>query len=89
MESNKSFTFGVREMSCASCVGCVEKALLAVPGLQQAQVNLAAETATISVDDVFDAADVTVALAAAGYPAELQTYRFSVCLLYTSDAADE
>ena len=60
MERNKSFTFGVREMSCASCVGRVEKALLAVPGLQQAQVNLAAETATISVDDVFDAADVTV-----------------------------
>ncbi|MFT4853637.1 MAG: heavy metal translocating P-type ATPase [Cyclobacteriaceae bacterium] len=78
MESNKSFTFGVREMSCASCVGRVEKALLAVPGVQQAQVNLAAETATISVDDVFEAADVTVALAAAGYPAELQTHRFSV-----------
>ena len=78
MECNKSFTFGVREMSCAACVGRVEKALLAVPGLQQAQVNLAAETVTISVDDVFEAADVTVALAAAGYPAELQTYRFSV-----------
>jgi Cu+-exporting ATPase len=78
MESNKSFTFGVREMSCASCVGRVETALLAVPGLQQAQVNLAAETATIKVGDVFEAADVTVALAAAGYPAELQTHRFSV-----------
>ena len=51
MESDKSLTFGVREMSCASCVGRVEKALRAVPGVQEAHVNLAAETATISVNE--------------------------------------
>ncbi|MEH6584554.1 MAG: heavy metal translocating P-type ATPase [Halioglobus sp.] len=78
MENNKSLTFGVREMSCASCVGRVEKALLAVPGVQEAHVNLAAETATISVNDAFAADEATAALDAAGYPAELRTYRFSI-----------
>ncbi|MFT7245018.1 MAG: heavy metal translocating P-type ATPase [Candidatus Azotimanducaceae bacterium] len=78
METNKSFTFGVREMSCASCVGRVEKALQAVVGVQEAHVNLAAETATISVNDTFKVDDVTLALDAAGYPAELQTHRFSI-----------
>jgi Cu+-exporting ATPase len=65
-------------MSCASCVGRVEKALRSVPGLQEAYVNLATETATISVNDTFEVDDVTAALEAAGYPAELRTYRFSI-----------
>jgi Cu+-exporting ATPase len=78
MENEKSLTFGVRDMSCASCVGRVEKALQTVYGVKQAQVNLAAETATISINESFNADDVIVALDAVGYPAELQTYRFSI-----------
>ncbi|MFT7288484.1 MAG: copper chaperone CopZ, partial [Halieaceae bacterium] len=78
MERNSSLTFGVREMSCASCVGRVEKALRAVPGVQEAYVNLAAETATISVIEKFAVDDLSAALDAAGYPAELRTYRFSI-----------
>lgn len=34
-------------MTCASCVGRVERALLAVPGVSQASVNLATERATV------------------------------------------
>jgi Cu+-exporting ATPase len=34
-------------MTCASCVGRVEKALARVPGVLQASVNLATETATV------------------------------------------
>jgi P-type Cu+ transporter len=34
-------------MTCASCVGRVEKALLKVPGVSSATVNLATETATV------------------------------------------
>jgi Cu+-exporting ATPase len=78
MESNRSLTFSVRQMSCASCVGRVEKTLRAVPGVQEAHINLAAETATISVNDTFEVDNATKALDAAGYPAELRTYRFSI-----------
>ncbi|WP_114011658.1 heavy metal translocating P-type ATPase [Cohaesibacter intestini] len=38
----------IADMSCASCVGKVEKALLATPGVLEASVNLAAQSATIS-----------------------------------------
>jgi heavy metal translocating P-type ATPase len=78
MKSDISFTFGVQEMSCASCVGRVEKALSAVPGVREANVNLAAETATISVSDTFEIGDATAALDVAGYPAERTTHRFSI-----------
>lgn len=78
MESEKSLTFGIKEMSCASCVGRVEKALSAVSGVSQAHVNLASETATITANGTFDAQNVITALDAAGYPAELKAYRFSI-----------
>ena len=78
MSSENSTTFHVREMSCASCVGRVEKALLAVPGVQSASVNLAAETATVAMAEGSGMEPVVTALKDAGYPAELQTYRFSI-----------
>lgn len=78
MSSEHSVTFNVREMNCGSCVGRVEKALLAVPGVQEATVNLAAETATVVVRDSFDMGLIATALDIAGYPAELQTFRFSI-----------
>ena len=65
-------------MSCASCVGRVEKALLAIPDVAQASVNLAAETATVVVDDKFDMTQIATALDAAGYPAEPTSYRFAI-----------
>ena len=40
---------GVGGMTCASCVARVEKALAKVPGVQQAAVNLATESARITV----------------------------------------
>ncbi|MGB5863149.1 MAG: heavy metal translocating P-type ATPase [Sulfitobacter sp.] len=78
MSRENSTTFNVREMSCASCVGRVEKALLSVPGVHSASVNLAAETATVTMAEGSDMEPVVTALKVAGYPAELQTYRFSI-----------
>ena len=39
--------FGVGGMTCASCVGRVERALKKIPGVQEASVNLATETARV------------------------------------------
>jgi len=39
----------IEGMTCASCVGRVEKALLRVPGVVTASVDLARETAQVSV----------------------------------------
>ena len=40
-------SFAVTGMSCASCVGRVEKALKKVPGILEVNVNLASERATV------------------------------------------
>ena len=50
----------VEGMTCASCVGRVERALLAVPGVSQASVNLATERATVR--GVADAAALVAAI---------------------------
>ncbi len=65
-------TLSIASMSCASCVGRVDKALAAVPGVLDVRVNLAAETATISyLEGATTPAALAAAAAAAGYPAEI------------------
>lgn len=54
-------------MSCAGCVGSVEKALAAVPGVSEARVNLVDRTA--QVDGEVAAAALIKAVKAAGYDA--------------------
>ncbi|EAQ07890.1 copper-translocating P-type ATPase [Yoonia vestfoldensis SKA53] len=57
-------------MTCASCVGRVDRALAAVPGVQSVAVNLATETATITLDDRrITAAQLADVSTKAGYPA--------------------
>ena len=56
-------------MTCASCVGRVEKALRKVPGVIDASVNLATESARIHVQGGADAATLIAAVTAAGYTA--------------------
>lgn len=46
-----SIDLGIAGMTCASCVARVEKALKGVPGVTQASVNLATESARIIWDD--------------------------------------
>ncbi len=60
----------IADMTCASCVGRVERALLALPGVTAASVNLATETAQVHViDGVATSADLIAASTTAGYPA--------------------
>jgi len=46
----QTLDIGVGGMTCASCVGRVEKALQKVPGVAQATVNLATESARVRLD---------------------------------------
>ena len=66
-------TLQVEGMTCASCVARVEKALLKVPGVQGATVNLATEKASIRALSTVPAATLKSAIEKAGYTAkELQ-----------------
>ena len=61
----------IQGMTCASCVGRIEKALKAVPGVAAADVNLATEKAVIrSVADMVELADLEAAVRTAGYEAQ-------------------
>lgn len=44
-------TFEIKGMHCASCVNVLEKALKKVPGVSQANVNLANSKATVTADE--------------------------------------
>ena len=58
----------VKGMHCASCVNKVEAALAGVPGVLEAQVNLATERARVLLlPDRASVADLRVAVRAAGY----------------------
>ncbi|MGQ5720356.1 heavy metal translocating P-type ATPase [Pseudochrobactrum asaccharolyticum] len=59
----------VEGMTCASCVGRVERALKAISGVTNAVVNLATERATIH--GTASTADLIAAIADAGYEAKL------------------
>ena len=57
-------------MTCASCVGRVEKALSRVDGVAAAEVNLATEVATVRFDPAQVGLDeLTAAVTRAGYTA--------------------
>ncbi|HLS58866.1 MAG TPA: copper ion binding protein, partial [Paracoccaceae bacterium] len=62
----------IEGMSCASCVGRVERALRALPGVVEATVNLAAGTATVRlVAGTVTSARLIAAIGDAGYAAKL------------------
>ncbi len=59
----------IEGMTCASCVGRVERALKAVPGVQTAAVNLATERAMVQLTAGVQAEQLLAAVAKAGYTA--------------------
>ncbi|GGH62686.1 copper-translocating P-type ATPase [Comamonas phosphati] len=65
----RQFDLQVDGMTCASCVGRVERALRKVPGVQSASVNLATERASVQVSDGTDVQALIAAIAKAGYEA--------------------
>jgi Cu+-exporting ATPase len=66
----KTIELDIEGMTCASCVGRVEKALKAVSGVSDASVNLATERATVRVaGNAVSAAKLAEAISQAGYKA--------------------
>ena len=70
----ETLEFHITGMTCATCAGRVEKALSAVPGVSEVQVNLATDMATASVSaGVVTPADLIAAIERAGYQATPKT----------------
>jgi len=68
----------VEGMTCASCVGRVERGLRSIPGLHNVAVNLATETAQLQADTPEALAEGLETLARLGYPARQETITLAV-----------
>jgi len=69
MTNNTHTTLSIEGMSCASCVGRVEKTLSALPGVLDVSVNLASEQAHLKLSSPNRLQDAAQALDTLGYPA--------------------
>lgn len=68
---NPVIDLSVQGMTCASCVGRVERALLKVPGVSSAAVNLATERSHIVTEGAVEVQALIQAIDKAGYRAAL------------------
>ena len=66
-ETTVQETFDVRGMTCAACARRVEKTLAGQPGVEQAGVNFAMETATVHLGEGADHHALMDAVSSAGY----------------------
>ncbi|MBB3956511.1 heavy metal translocating P-type ATPase [Novosphingobium sediminicola] len=69
-ESIETITLVVPGMHCASCMGKVERALGALPGVQSARVNLTARQVSVAHDTALGVPDLVGALASIGFPSQ-------------------
>jgi len=73
---NTTHTLGIRGMTCASCAARIEKALARLPGVTEASVNLATETATVVGEVSLDT--VRQAIVRTGFEAPGETLELSI-----------
>jgi Cu+-exporting ATPase len=74
MDSTQTLQLHVDGMTCASCVGRVERALAKVPGVVSAEVNLATEEASVTrLPGQAATGELLAAVARAGYTAHDHT----------------
>ncbi len=74
-------------MHCASCVGRVERALAAVPGISNVSVNLATGSAQLEYDDDAAVHSAVSALESSGYPARTTQATFGITDMQCSACA--
>ncbi|MGJ8546372.1 MAG: heavy metal translocating P-type ATPase [Sulfitobacter sp.] len=77
-QSAARLSFAVEGMHCASCVGRIEAALLAVEGVSAARVNLANGTAQVDLNGDPGAQALASAVEGAGYTLPREAHRFAV-----------
>jgi len=75
--SSATYTLPVSGMTCASCAGRVERALLKVPGVEAASVNLANEQVRIDAGAA-DLAELIQAVEKAGYGVPVQNLELAI-----------
>jgi P-type Cu+ transporter len=71
METSIQIRLPIEGMTCSSCVARVEKALKAVPGVGSAEVNLATETASVTLAAGASPEILVAAVRKAGYETRL------------------
>ena len=70
----KSTSIAIDGMSCASCVARVEARIKTIPGVTDASVNLATETADVTyTESMVSPTDVATTLTESGYPSTPRT----------------
>ncbi|MGC3965511.1 MAG: heavy metal translocating P-type ATPase [Rhodocyclaceae bacterium] len=74
----QELTLPISGMSCASCVSRVEKALGKVPGVESVAVNLASESARVSLSEPVAASELVAAVEGAGYGVTNQEVDLSI-----------
>ncbi|CEJ11273.1 MULTISPECIES: cation transporter [Phyllobacteriaceae] len=68
--ADRTVTFAVDNMTCASCPYIVKTSMAAVPGVSDVVVSFEAKTATVTFEDTKTNSDAIAAASAnAGYPA--------------------
>ncbi|EKS26821.1 MULTISPECIES: heavy-metal-associated domain-containing protein [Nitrobacteraceae] len=69
----RTITFAVDNMTCASCPYIVKTSMAVVPGVANVTVSFEAKTATVTFDDAKTNPDAIAAASTnAGYPAHLR-----------------
>ena len=72
LAAERTLTFAVANMSCASCPYIVRQSMAAVPGVARVEVSFEAQTATVTFDDAVASPDAIAAASTdVGYPARV------------------
>ncbi|WP_275296020.1 heavy metal translocating P-type ATPase [Pseudoroseomonas ludipueritiae] len=77
-EAENALSLPIEGMTCASCVGRVERALAKLPGVTQASVNLATERAELRFSGRPDLPVLLAAVGRAGYAVPEETTELSI-----------
>ncbi len=78
VDTARGLSLAIEGMTCASCVGRVERALTAIPGVHEVVVNLATETASVQAEPSVDAARLVDAVERAGYGVGRETIDLAI-----------